>query len=149
MGDHVRGLEAGAYGGLVAAPPILFLLENKGYRSLIELSSHFPGTASQGLLATTATIAKRRSLVEAMVRGYVRGVTELKTDREAAVDFIARRYKLGTSVAARCYDVLKDLWTAELSADFLRSEIAFQARNLGRSPIAIESIADSHFAAIR
>jgi ABC-type nitrate/sulfonate/bicarbonate transport system substrate-binding protein len=149
MSDHVRGLEAGAYGGLVAAPPILFLLENKGYRSLIELSSHFPGTASQGLLATTATIAERRPLVEAMVRGYARGVTALKTDREAAVDFIARRYKLELSFAVRCYDVLKNLWTAELSPAFLRSEIAFQARNLGRSPIALESIADSQFAHIR
>jgi ABC-type nitrate/sulfonate/bicarbonate transport system substrate-binding protein len=149
MADHVRGLEAGAYSGLVAAPPILFLLENKGYRSLTELSSHFPGTASHGLVATTATIGERRPLVEAMVRGYARGITALKTDREAAVDFIARRYKLDLPLAVRCYDVLKDLWTAELSPDILRSEIAFQARNLGRSPIALENIADSQFAAIR
>ncbi len=147
MADHVRGLEAKAYAGLVAAHPILFLLEKKGYRSLIELSSHFPGTASHGLLATTATIADRRPLVEAMVRGYVRGVTALKTDRETAVDFIARRFKLEIPLAVRCYDVLKDLWTAELSPDTLRSEIAFQARTLGRSPIEIESIADGQFAA--
>lgn len=149
MADHVRGLEAGAYAGLVAAPPILFLLENRGYRSLIELSSHFPGTASHGLVTTTATIAKRRSLVEAMVRGYVRGVTALKTDRDAAVDFIARRFKLALPLALRCYDVLKDLWTAELSPDILSSEIAFQARTLGRSPIALANIADSQFTAIR
>jgi NitT/TauT family transport system substrate-binding protein len=147
MADHVRGLEAADYAALVAAPPILFLLENKGYRSLTELSLHFPGTASHGMLATTDTIAKRRPLVEAMVRGYVRGVTGLKTDREAAVDFIARRFKLEPTLAVRCYDVLKDLWTAELSPDTLRSEIDFQARTLGRSPIEIESIADSQFAA--
>ena len=149
MADHVRGLEAGAYGGLVAAPPILFLLANKGYRSLIELSSHFPGTASHGLVATTTTIANRRLLVEAMVRGYVRGVTALKTDREAAVEFIARRFKLEPPLAVRCYDVLKDLWSADLSPDLLRSEIAFHARTLGRSPIELESIVDSQFAAIR
>lgn len=149
MADHVQGLEAGAYAGLVAAPPILFLLENKGYRSLIELSAHFPGTASHGLLATTATIAKRRLLVEAMVRGYIRGVTALKSDREAAVNFIAHRYKLEFPLAVRCYDVLKDLWTAELSPNILRSEIAFQARTLGRSPIELESIADNQFAAVR
>jgi ABC-type nitrate/sulfonate/bicarbonate transport system substrate-binding protein len=148
MADHVRGLEAGAYAGLVAAPPILFLLEDKGYRSLIELSSHFPGAASHGLVATTATIANRRLLVEAMVRGYVRGVTALKTDREAAVDFIARHFKLELPLAVRCYDALKNLWTADLSPDLLRSEIAFHARTLGRSPIEIESIADSQFAAI-
>jgi ABC-type nitrate/sulfonate/bicarbonate transport system substrate-binding protein len=149
MADHVWGLEGGAYAGLVAAPPILFILESKGYRSLTELSSRFPGTASHGLVATTATIAKRRLLVEAMVRGYVRGVTALKTDREAAVDFIAHRYKLALPLAVRCYDVLKDLWTAELSPDILRSEIAFQACNLGQSPIALERIADNQFAAIR
>jgi ABC-type nitrate/sulfonate/bicarbonate transport system substrate-binding protein len=78
MADHVRGLEAGAYAGLVAAPPILFLLENKGFRSLMELSTHFPGAASHGLVATTSTIAERRLIVEAMVRGYVRGVTGLR-----------------------------------------------------------------------
>ena len=149
MADHVRGLEAGAYAGLVAAPPILFLLENKGFRSLIELSSHFPGAASHGLVATTATIANRRPLVEAMVRGYVRGVTALKTDREAAVEFIARRFKLEPPLAVRCYDVLKDLWSADLSPDFLRSEIAFHARTLGRNPVEIERVADSQFAAIR
>jgi ABC-type nitrate/sulfonate/bicarbonate transport system substrate-binding protein len=149
MADHVRGLEAGAYAGLVAAPPILFLLENKGFRSLTELSSHFPGAASHGLVATTATIANRRPLVEAMVRGYVRGVAALKTDREAAVEFIARRFKLELSLAVRCYDGLKDLWSADLSPDILRSEIAFHARTLGRSPIALESVVDTQFAAIR
>ena len=147
MADHVRGLEAGDHAALVAAPPILFLLENKGYRSLTELSLHFPGTASHGMLATADTIAKRRPLVEAMVRGYARGVAALKSDREAAVDFIAHRFKLEPALAVRCYDVLKDLWTAELSPDTLRSEIDFQARTLGRSPIEIESIADSQFAA--
>ena len=149
MADHIRGLEAGTYAGLVAAPPILFLLENKGYRSLTELSAHFPGAASHGLLATTATIANRRLLVEAMVRGYIRGVTALKTDREAALDFISRRFKLERPLAVRCYDVLKDLWTAELSPSILRSEIAFQARILGRSPITPESIADTQFASLR
>jgi ABC-type nitrate/sulfonate/bicarbonate transport system substrate-binding protein len=149
MADHVRGLEAGAYSGLVAAPPILFLLENKGYRSLIKLSSHFPGTASQGLVATTDTIAKRRLVVEAMVRGYARGVTALKTDREAALEFIARRYKLELPLAIRCYELLKDLWTAELSLENLRSEIAFQAQSLGRRPIPVDCVADSQFAAIR
>ena len=149
MADHVRGLEAGAYAGLVAAPPILFLLENKGFRSLIEMSSHFPGAASHGLVATTAMIATRRPLVEAMVRGYVRGVTALKTDREAAVEFIARRFKLELPLAVRCYDVLKDLWSADLSPDLIRSEIAFHARTLGRSPVEFGSVADSQFAAIR
>jgi ABC-type nitrate/sulfonate/bicarbonate transport system substrate-binding protein len=149
MADHVRGLEAGAYAGLVAAPPILFLLENKGFRSLIELSSHFPGAASHGLVATTATIANRRPLVDAMVRGYIRGVAALKTDREAAVEFIARRFKLELPLAVRCYDGLKDLWSADLSPDNLRSEIAFHARTLGRSPIALESVVDTRFAAIR
>ena len=149
MADHVRGLEAGTYAGLVAAPPILFLLESKGYRSLIELSTHFPGAASHGLVATTTTIAERRPIVEAMVRGYARGVAALKTDREAAVEFIARRFKLAEPLALRCYDCLKDLWSADLSPDLMRSEIAFHAQTLGRSPIELESIADSQFAAIR
>jgi ABC-type nitrate/sulfonate/bicarbonate transport system substrate-binding protein len=148
MADHVRGLEAGAYAGLVAAPPILFLLENKGYRSLTELSFHFPGAASHGLVATTATITNRRRTVEAMVRGYVRGITALKTDREAAVNFIARRLELELPLAIRCYDALKNLWTAELSPDLLRSEIGFHARVLGRSSIEIASVVDSQFATI-
>jgi hypothetical protein len=84
-----------------------------------------------------------------MVRGYVRGVAALKTDREAAVEFIARRFELELPLAVRCYGGLKDLWSADLSPDLIRSEIAFHARTLGRSPIALESIADSRFAAIR
>jgi len=149
MADHVRGLEAGVYAGLVAAPPILFLLENKGFRALIELSSYFPGTSSLGLVTNKETISKRRSLVEAMVRGYSRGVTALKSDRETAVDFIARRFKLELPLAVHCYDALKDLWCADLSPNLLRSEIAFNARVLGREPIEVESIMDGQFAAIR
>jgi ABC-type nitrate/sulfonate/bicarbonate transport system substrate-binding protein len=148
MADHVRGLEAGLYAALVAAPPILFLLENKGFRALTELSARFPGASSLGLVATTTTIATRRSLVEAMVRGYARGVTALKTDPETATDFIARRFKLEAPLAVRCYDALKDLWCADLSPDLLRSEIAFNARVLGRNPIEIESIMDGQFANI-
>jgi hypothetical protein len=84
-----------------------------------------------------------------MVRGYVRGVTALKTDREAAVEFIARRFQLELPLAVRCYDGLKNLWSADLSPDILRSEIDFHARTLGRSPIELESIVDSQFAATR
>ena len=78
MGDRVRQFEEGIYAGLIASPPTPFLLQAKGYNSITELSSHFPGTASHGLVATTTTIATRRALVEAVVRGYVRGVTALK-----------------------------------------------------------------------
>jgi ABC-type nitrate/sulfonate/bicarbonate transport system substrate-binding protein len=147
--DRIRNLESGAHAGLVAAPPIPFLLEAKGFQSLTELSSHFPGAASHGLIATISTIAERRSLVEAMVRGYIRGVTALKSDREAAVDFIARTLELDSQLAARCYDVLKSLWSADLSLDLLRAEIALHARFLGLSPIAPETIVDDRFAAIR
>ena len=59
------------------------------------------------------------------------------------------RLELQQLLARRGYDVLRDLWTAELSSDILSSEIAFQARTLGRSPIALESIADGRFATIR
>jgi ABC-type nitrate/sulfonate/bicarbonate transport system substrate-binding protein len=147
--DRIRNLESGAHAGLVAAPPIPFLLETKGFQALTELSSHFPGAASHGLVATTSTIAERRSLVEAMVRGYVRGVTALKTDQEAAVDFIARYLQLDSQLAVRCYDVLKNLWSAGLSLDLLRAEIVLHARFLSLSPIAPEIIVDDRFAAIR
>lgn len=149
MTDHVRGLEAGIYAGLVAAPPILFLLENKGFRALTELSSHFPGASTLGLVTGIDTITNRRPLVEAMVRGYSRGVTALKTERETAVDFIARRFKLALPLAVRCYDTLRNLWCADLSPKLLRSEIDFHARILKRKPIELESIMDGRFAAVR
>jgi NitT/TauT family transport system substrate-binding protein len=149
MADRVRNFEAGIHDALIASPPVPFVLHAKGYRLLTELSSHFPTTASHGLVATTATVTDRRPMVEAMVRGYVRGVTALKTDREAAVDFIARHLRLDPSLAGRCYDLLKDHWTAELSTDLLHSEIDFHARIMGRPPIAPESIVDGRFAALR
>ncbi|MBI3015708.1 MAG: ABC transporter substrate-binding protein [Candidatus Tectomicrobia bacterium] len=149
MADRVRKFEEGAYTGLIASPPTPFLLHAKGFKSLTELSTHFPGTASHGLVATTATIAQRRPLVEAVVRSYVRGVTALKEDRGTAVDFISRYFHLEPSLAVRGYDLLKDRWTAELSLDSLRSEIDFQARNAGVNPIVPESITDPQFAAIR
>jgi hypothetical protein len=56
---------------------------------------------------------------------------------------------LELTVAVRCYDALKDLWCADRSPHLLRSEVAFHARILGRSPIEVESIVDGQFAAIR
>jgi len=149
MADRFRKFEEGAYAGLIASPPTPFLLHAKGFQSLTELSSHFPGTASHGLVTTTATIAQRRPLVEAVVRSYVRGVTTLKEDRGTAVEFISRYFHLEPSLAARGYDLLKDRWTAELSLDALRCEIDFQARNAGVNPIPVESITDVQFSGIR
>jgi len=143
MADRIRQFEEGAYAGLIASPPTPFHLQAKGYKSITELSNHFPGTASHGLVATTATIARRGPLVEAMVRGYVRGVTALKEDREAALSFISGRFELESSLAGRCYDLLKDRWTAGLSLQSLRTEIEFHARNASVEPIAPEAVADS------
>jgi ABC-type nitrate/sulfonate/bicarbonate transport system substrate-binding protein len=147
--DRIRKFEEGAYAGLIASPPEPIRLQDRGYRSITELSSHFPRTASHGLVATAATIEKRRGMVEAMVRGYVRGVAALKEDREAALRFICGRFNVDTAVAGRCYDLLKERWTAGLSQESLRSEIEFQARHAGREPIAVQAIADSRFASIR
>ncbi len=149
MADRIRKFEEGEYAGLIASPPTPFLLHAKGYHSLTELSSHFPHTASHGLVATTATIAKRGPMVEAMVRGYVRGVTALKADRETALSFISAHFHLDTALAGRCYDLLKDRWTAGLSLESLRTEIAFHARNAGVDAIAPEAITDSRFSSVR
>ncbi|OGA15395.1 MAG: hypothetical protein A3H32_12555 [Betaproteobacteria bacterium RIFCSPLOWO2_02_FULL_63_19] len=148
MADRVRHFEEGKFAGLIASPPTPFLLHAKGYRSITELSEHFPGTASHGLVTTTTTIAKRRPLVEAMVRGYVRGVTALKQDREAALKFISARFNLEPSLAGSCYDVLKERWTAKLSLESLRTECEFQAQNAGVDPIAAETITEASFSGV-
>lgn len=149
MGDRIRQFEEGVYAGLIASPPAPFLLQAKGYNSMTELSSHFPGTASHGLVTTTTTIARRQALVEAVVRGYVRGVTALKQDRDAALRFISGHFHLEMTLAGRCYDLLKDRWTAALSLESLRTECEFQARNAGVDPIAPETVTDSRFSGIR
>lgn len=145
MADRIRKFEEGAYSALIASPPTPFLLHARGYRTLTELSGHFPGTASHGLVATTGTIENRRPLVEAMVRAYTRGVTALKQDREAATAFIAAHFHLDAAIAGRCYDLMRDRWTAALSMDALRTECEFHARNAGIAAIAPEVVADRSF----
>ena len=145
MADRIGKFEEGVYSALIASPPTPFLLHAKGYKSLTELSSHFPGTASHGMVTTTKTIAERRPLVQAMVRAYTRGVTALKTDREAAVAFIASHFHLDAVTATRCYDLMGERWTAGLSMDSLRTECEFHARNAGVAAIAPESIVDAGF----
>lgn len=149
MADRIRKFEEGLYAALIASPPTPFILQAKGYGSLTELSGHFPGTASHGLVATTTTIANRRPMVEAMVRGYVRGVTALKENREAALGFISGHFHLEPPLAGRCYDLLKNRWTAGLSLASLRTECEFHASNAGVAPIAPEAITDGSFCGIR
>jgi ABC-type nitrate/sulfonate/bicarbonate transport system substrate-binding protein len=148
MADRIRKFEEGAYAALIASPPTPFLLHAKGCKTLTELSTHFPGTASHGLVASAATIANRRPLVEAMVRGYVRGVTALKEDREAAIAFIASYYRLDAFISGCCYDLMRDRWTAGLSLASLRTECEFHAANAGLSPVAPETIVDDGFSGI-
>jgi ABC-type nitrate/sulfonate/bicarbonate transport system substrate-binding protein len=140
MEDRIRKFEAGEYAGLIASPPNPFMLHARGYRSYTELSEHFPHTASHGLVATTATLAGKRDIVEAMARAYTQGVTALKGDRTAALEFIAARFRLDVPMAERCYELLKDRWTARLSLEALRTECAFHAQNLGVPMIEVESI---------
>lgn len=149
MADRIKEFEQGTHQGLIASPPTPFLLESRGFHSLTELSEQLPRTASHGLMTTTSTIEGRGALVNAMVRGYVRGVTALKEDRKAGVDFVAARFRLDPPLASRCYDLLRDRWTAELSLDFLRSEIEFQAGAAGLPPIAPESIVDERYTGVR
>ena len=146
MADRVRKFEDGEYAGLIASPPVPFFLHDKGYRTITELSTHFPGSASHGLVTTMANISARRPLVEAMVRGYVRGVKALKADRESALAFISRRFALERPIAVRGYELMRDRWTAELSPDSLRTEIEFHARRAGVAPIAPEAVMDASFA---
>ena len=145
MADRVRKFEDGEYAGLIASPPVPFFLNDKGYRTITELSTHFPGTASHGLVTTVNRIADRRPMVEAMVRGYVRGVTALKQDCEAALDFISRRFSLERPIAVRGYELMRDRWTAELSLESFRTEIEFHARRAGVAPIAPETVMDASF----
>ena len=149
MADRIRKFEEGIYAGLIASPPTPFLLHAKGYRSITELSGHFPGSASHGLIATTNTVAKRGAMVEAMVRGYVKGVTALKVDRVTAIAFIAAHFHLEDSLAGRCYDLMRDRWTAALSIESLRTECEFHARNAGLDAVGPETITDSRFSHIR
>mgnify|MGYP003704486667 CR=1 FL=1 len=115
---------------------------------MAELSEHFPGTASHGLVTTTQTIATRRPVVEAMVRAYTAGVKALKQDREAALAFIAARFKLDADLAERCYALMRDRWTAGLSMAALDTECRFQAASAGVAPIAPAAITDSSFVAV-
>ncbi|MFM9971797.1 MAG: ABC transporter substrate-binding protein [Burkholderiales bacterium] len=149
MADRIRKFEEGIYAGLIASPPTPFLLHAKGYHSVTELSTHFPGTASHGMIATRSTIENKRSVVEAMVRAYTRGVTALKQDREAAIAFISSHFHLEKSLAERCYDLMRDRWTASLSMNALRTECEFHARTTGMAAINPESIVDARFAGIQ
>src|SRR5207253_2572021 len=109
------------------------------------LSTHFPGTASHGMIATTQFIAAHEATVAAMVRAFTRGVSVLKSDRHRAVGYIGRRFKLDEKLAAQCYDLMREHWTASLSLDALRVECDFHARVAGLPAITPERIADARF----
>lgn len=145
MADRIAQFESGEYAALIASPPVPFLLHARGYRTLTELSEHFPGTASHGLIARVETITERRPVVAAMARAYAAGVRALKSDRAAALAFIARRFDLDATLAGRCYDLMRERWTADLSMRSLATECEFHARNAGVAAIAPQSISDASF----
>jgi NitT/TauT family transport system substrate-binding protein len=146
MADRIGRFVSGEYSALIASPPTPFALQAKGYQAIAELSDAFPECASHGLVATQKTIAERPDVVKAMVRAYTKGVTELKTNRSAALEFIEKRFNMDSDTAARCWELMRSRWTASLSWDALKRETAFHAQNAGVVPVAPESFTDPRFA---
>ncbi len=88
--ESVAALQAGTVQGIVVSPPLGLEARRLGLHLLIDITALQLPSPGSTLSTTRAYVAAHPEIVERVVRGVARGVHRYETDREAALQAIAR-----------------------------------------------------------
>jgi NitT/TauT family transport system substrate-binding protein len=88
--ESVAALQAGAVQGIVVSPPLGLEARRLGLHLLIDITALQLPSPGSTLSTTRRYVETHPEIVERVVRGVIRGVHRYETDREAAIQAIAR-----------------------------------------------------------
>ncbi len=88
--ESLAALQAGTIDGAALNVPMVFEARRQGFRQILSLSDLQIPFATSAVGATKKTIATRPEVFEPFLRALAQGVSRLKTDREAAIDVLAK-----------------------------------------------------------
>jgi len=103
--NKIASVKSGAVDGAILTLPDDSIAEEQGLKKLV-----FAGDIVEGLQSGLATSVKKinenPAQVKRMARAFVKSLDLSRTDRNAAVDFIVKQWKVSRKVAGGSYDLM-------------------------------------------
>ncbi len=115
MPEQMAGLAAGSLQGAMLVPPYDGIMARKGYRRLVSAVDllEYP----QGGIATTDKKLKEKpAQVKRLIRAMIQALSEIRSEREKTVSYIATRWKIDQELAAQSYDIMVRSFSKDGSA---------------------------------
>lgn len=101
---RLSAMEAGQLDVNLLIPPAKFIAAEKGYNRILAQSDIAPDYPYEVIYAPASFLAKNPNTVKAMLRGFARGATLAKTDKDRAIKEIEKRTGVETKHAIPSYD---------------------------------------------
>ncbi len=116
------------------------MLEAKGWRPLVNLTSVFPGLLTHGFVASESNIERRPEMMRKMIRAHRAVVRYIREASEEVIACIQERWEVDREVAAKCYSYLCPVFVAELEPHHLQPVTAATAKELGKDSLELEAM---------
>jgi len=111
------------------------LLEAKGWRPLVELTSVFPGLLSHGLVVTEDSLKERPETIRKLIRAHRSVVRYIREAPEEVIARIQERWQVDQDSAAKSYKDLSRVFVADLEPHHLQPVMSVTAKELGKDPL--------------
>jgi len=122
---RMLAMEAGSVEATVVPLPWNVRLRQKGFKELA-FAGQYISEPFVGLVATREKIQQNHDQVKRLLRGFLRSLKAIKTERKEAVEFIARTYRLNQEIASEVYEATLQSLTKDGAVDpeILRNYLA-------------------------
>jgi len=119
-------LQGRAVAALMAPPADRHLLK-EGFKRLVYLGDIFKNVPFSALLTTAKVIQEEPDLVERVVKANVKALLFIRENREGGIEMIMRHGQVDKEIAASLYDLMRDAFVPELTAEGVmqRAELEF------------------------
>ena len=97
-------------------PPYDVIAEKEGFRVIAWAGDVIKEQLQAGLATSDNKIARHPSQVKRMVRGFVKSLVFLRTEKNKVVEMIAKQWKIEPDIAEKSYQVMIKTFSANGSA---------------------------------
>jgi NitT/TauT family transport system substrate-binding protein len=119
-------IQGRAVAALMSPPADRFVLK-EGFKRLVYMGDVFKNVPFSALLTTARVIQEEPDLVERVVKANVKALLFIRENREGGIEMIMRHGQVDKETAASLYDLMRDAYGPELTAEGVmqRAELEF------------------------
>ena len=124
-------------------PPTNMLAITMGFNRLADFDQHYPVWMAGTTVARTDTIKNKPEMIKSFLRSLKEAIGLLQGDREGAIQFWMKRYKVPRKAAAMTYDKYAPTFKLTADKEPVRKQWQFRIKQLKiKNPPPVESIVD-------